>query len=388
VRSVSDRSRQSGLAQHKSGVAFSDEDADVRWAQFFRDRSNPQPGQTSFLHPDVDGPAASASIDIFYEDRPVAAAQQLATPHLLNDFAVIMIYGRFYAGGSLRQDIADMQAGMWLVAQRLEIDVARVAIIGGSWGGFEALYANAYGDAGITPLITVAMYPPADFRLMQPHFRSRTGLAETYLRPYVNRINASTGGDPDAAGVHYDGLDFNSLCAAGSSTKLRGEILVLHDENDNLVPVSQSRQLQAQCGAKAVYWPRADPLDSSAFSHGKILDTAAEPGVLSASTYANSYLHLALARSDQPSVFHFYQAQSMQNHLSLVHAAQVAGKDVSWAAPRLRELCDPRLLLLDLQLQSVTGPQMVATAVNAVWATNDTPSAVCTRLSTGLPGTL
>jgi hypothetical protein len=52
-----------------------------------------------------------------------------------------------------------------------------------------------------------------------------------------------------------------------------------------------------------------------------------------------------MARSDQPSVIYFYQPQSMQPHLALVHAAQIAGKDVSWAAPSLHEL---RLLMMDL----------------------------------------
>jgi hypothetical protein len=121
------------LTEPYASVAFSEEEVDLRWAQYFLARNNPLPGQTSFLHPDVDGPAASAAIEIFYEHRSVVAAQQLATPHLLNDFAVVMVYGKFYAGGSVTQDIADMRAGMWLVAELPEVDAGRVGIMGGKF---------------------------------------------------------------------------------------------------------------------------------------------------------------------------------------------------------------------------------------------------------------
>ncbi|MBP9087001.1 MAG: hypothetical protein KBG15_12845 [Kofleriaceae bacterium] len=75
----------------------------------------------------------------------------------------------------------------------------------------------------------------------------------------------------------------------------------------------------------------------------------------------------------------------MQAHLALIRQAQQAGKDVSFEAPRLREQCDPRLLLIESVDNAVTGAQMVATAVNAVWGTNFSPANVSAGLANGLP---
>ncbi len=369
------------LTQPYAGIEWSGEAVDTRWAGYFANRPNPQPNETQFLHEDVDGPSTNATIKILYESQPLAQAKAQALPHLLNDFSVVLVYGRFYAGGSVRNDIDDMRAGMWFVAEQANIDHARIGVLGGSWGGFEALYASAYGDVRARPLVTVALYPPADFVTMERHFASRTGLAGDYLRPYVNRIHATTGGAPATPTANYNGLTIPELCPT-STTGLPANLLVLHDDNDNLVPVEQSRSLVSKCGAEAVYWPRSEPIDPSVFSHGKILD---EPLIQSVATYAYSHLHLWLARPDQANVFYFYNPTSMRTHLELVHAAQQAGKDVSFEAPRLRELCDPRLLLIEDATHAVTGAQMVATAVNAVWGTAFTPANIAAGLASGLP---
>lgn len=369
------------LTQPYAGIDWTGEEIDTRWAGYFANRPNPQPNDSQIIHEDVDGPNTDATMKILYESQPLSQAKAQAFPHLLNDFSVVLVYGRYYAGGSVRNDIDDMRAGMWFVAEQANIDHARIGVLGGSWGGFEALYASAYGDVRARPLVTVALYPPADFVTMDPHFASRTGVARDYLRPYVNRIHAATGGAPSAPNANFHGLTIPELCPT-ATTGLPEKLLVLHDENDNLVPVEQSRTLVSKCGAEAVYWPRAEPIDISAFSHGKILD---EPQIQSVATYAYSYLHLALARPDQANVFYFYNPTSMRTHLELVHAAQQAGKDVSYEAPRLRELCDERLLLIEDATHTVTGAQMVATAVNAVWGTAFTPANIAAGLANGLP---
>ncbi len=61
--------------------------------------------------------------------------------HLWNDASVLVVFGRFYAGGSVRDDVADMAAGMWLAAELPSTDRTRIGLWGGSWGGFEALFA-------------------------------------------------------------------------------------------------------------------------------------------------------------------------------------------------------------------------------------------------------
>jgi dipeptidyl aminopeptidase/acylaminoacyl peptidase len=56
----------------------------------------------------------------------------------------------------VRDDIEDMKAGMWFVADQSDVDKTRIGVYGGSWGGFEALYATAYADPRARPLVTVA----------------------------------------------------------------------------------------------------------------------------------------------------------------------------------------------------------------------------------------
>ena len=374
------------LTQPYAGIDWTGEEVDTRWAGYFANRPNPQPGDRQIIHQDADGPNSTATTQILYEAKPIADVQSEAMPHLLNDFSVVMLYGRFYAGGSVRDDIEDMRAGMWFVAEQASVDRDRVGVLGGSWGGFEALYASAYGDVRVRPRVTVALYPPADFATMQAHFRSRPGTAGEYLIPYVNRIFASTGGPAATAGVDYRGLSIRELCPS-NAIGLPEKTIVLHDQNDNLVPIEQSQSIVTRCGADAVYWPRAEPIDPALFSHGKLLEDfgSTAPPIASAFTYAYSYLHLALARPDQTQVFYFYNPTAMQSHLSLIRQAQQAGKDVSFEAPRLRELCDPRLLLIQDGSNVVSGAQMVATAVNAVWGTSFSPANVSAGLANGLP---
>ncbi len=56
-----------------------------------------------------------------------------------------------------------MAAGMWFAAEQPQVDRTRVGIWGGSWGGFEALFAAQQADARARPRAVAALYPPSDF---------------------------------------------------------------------------------------------------------------------------------------------------------------------------------------------------------------------------------
>jgi hypothetical protein len=353
-----------------SGIDWTGEDVDTRWAGYTLDATS--------RHLDVDNPDFNGTSLIVYQPTPVATADDQAHLHLLNDFAVVQIYGRFYTGGSVRDDVADMKAGMWFVAEQDAIDKTRVGVYGASWGGFEALYATANADPRARPLATVAEFPPSDFTTLEPHFHAVTGAALDDLVPYVQRIHAGTGGAPGAVGADYSGLRVTDLCAS-----LPPKTLVLHDEHDNLVPFAQSQALLAACGGDRQFWLRTGTFDTSAFTHGPLLD---EPSPQSVVTYSLDYLTLALATSDQTQLFSFYSPVSLATHLGLVHAAQLAGRDVSFAAPRLRELADSRMVLVSFADNTVhTGRDVAATAVNAVWGTTYTAATIDAALAAGLP---
>jgi dienelactone hydrolase len=351
-----------------AGIAWTGEAVDTRWAAL-------PAGQ----HPDVDGPGYDGRSQIVYEPTTVDGASDTAKLHLLNDLSALLVYGRFYAGGSVGDDVADMRAGMWFVAEQAGVDRARIGTFGGSWGGFEALYAAAGADPRAPAAVAVAIYPPSDFATWVEHARSRTQPVRDFLEPYLRRIYATTGGPPDAPDADYGGLRLADLCPT-----LPTDTLVLHDDLDNLVPIAQSQALGARCGADAVYWPRAGAPDPGAGTHGPLGE---EPGYASYLTYAVAYLHLRLAPPSQV-VVGLAAKDAMIAHLTLVRAAAATGRDVSWAAPRLRELCDPRLYLYDLSAMPIgvrTGAAVVADAVNAVWGTSYTEATIAAALAGGLP---
>ena len=71
-----------------------------------------------------------------------------------------------------------------------------------------------------------------------------------------------------------------------------------------------------------------------------------------------------------------------------MRTAQQAGRDVAGVAPRLRDLADPRLYLLDLATMPAVvraGAAVVADAVNAVWGTSYTATTIGPAMALGLP---
>lgn len=356
-----------------ASTEWSGEAVDARWAGY----SALPDG--SFL--DRDGPGFEGTAEIVYDRLTPEDVATQATPHLYNDLGALVVFGRYHAGGSVRDDVADMAAGMWFAAEQPEVDRARVGVWGGSWGGFEALYAAQGADPRARPRVVSALYPPSDFATWIPHALTRSGPALDRLAPYVRRIYASTGGPPSAPGADYHGLHATDLCAG-----LPADTLVLHDDHDNLVPVSQTHDLVAACQVTPLYWPRQGPADPALVGHGPI----GEGALPAAGLYSLAFVHRRLATADAQFVLEFYQPSSLVDHLSAVHAAQALGRDVSDVAPRLRELIDPLIFLSDLATCATgcvtePGTAVVARVVNQVWSTHYTAATITAALATGLP---
>lgn len=340
------------------GLDWTGEEVDLRWA-----------GRAAGIYPDVDGPNYTGDHEVVYYPTSVQAAADQEFAHLINDFAVARVHARFYAGGSIADEIEDVKAGMWFLAEQPDVDRARIGVYGGSWGGFEALYASAFGDRRAAPVVTVALYPPVDFSSWAAAAAAMLEPGRSGVEGHLRRIYATTGG-PAAGGGTYDGLTTDALCAG-----LPAATLVLHDDIDNLVRIEQSERLVATCGGDAIYWRRAAGPDPSAATHGALLD---EPVFPSVSTYSLAYLHRRLAAPDAP--------DALVAHLTTVRDAQVRGEDVAFAAPRLRELCDSHMSLFNLATLTIgPGAAAVATAVNTVWGTTHNAASIDSALATGLP---
>ncbi|MCA9679448.1 MAG: hypothetical protein H6709_07060 [Kofleriaceae bacterium] len=348
------------------GIDWTGEEVDERWAA--------HPAGT---YEDVDGPGYDGSAQVVYYPTSWTDAADQEYVHLLDDFSVLRVHGRFYAGGTVVDDVEDMKAGMWFLAEQPAdaVDHGRVGVYGGSWGGFESLYASAYGDRRVAPVVTVALYPPHDFAAWSTFNEGRAEPAYGATEGHRRRIYAVTGGPPPTG--DFTGLTTEGLCAG-----LPAATLVLHDEADNLVPIAQSEHLVATCGADVVYWRRATGAAPGDASHGPLLD---EPGLPSVTTYGLTYLHRRLAAADQP-LIEVYVPTALIAHLTTVRDAQLRGADVAFAAPRLRELCDPRVYLLDLTTGTLPpGADAVAAAVDQVWGTTYTGATIDAALAAGLP---
>lgn len=353
-------------------VSWTGEALDARWATY-------QP-LANGLYLDRDGPGFDGRAAIVAERKTPLEVAEESVPHLLNDFGSLTIFGRFYAGGSVRDDIADMAAGMWFVANQPEVDRARIGIWGGSWGGFLALYAAQQADVGARPAVVSAMFPPSDFAALVGHVQSRTGAAAQMLQPYLRRVYAATGGPPTQAGTNYRGLRATDLCATLPQT------LVLHDEHDNLIPVQQTQALAASCQVETLVWPRTGPIDTSVWTHGPLLDG---PGPHAVALYSLTYLHLRMMRPDQPYLLEFYAPASLRTQLQELHDAQLAGRDVAHAVPRLYDLIDARVYLVDLSTCTSAGCSyergydVVGRMINEIWGPSS-GAAAASSLPAGL----
>jgi dipeptidyl aminopeptidase/acylaminoacyl peptidase len=170
-------------------------------------------------------------------------------------------YGRDYVErgygqwGKAMQD--DLDDGVAWLAKQGTIDPARVCIMGGSYGGYAALwgairnpetYRCAISFAGVTDIRGMLKYD-AKF-LMAPR----------YWKQWRNRIQ----GD--------DKRDLGAVSPLQQAARLSRPVLIAHGEKDSTVPVDQGRRLVAalrQRGASVLsaFYPGADhSLSSSADS--------------------------------------------------------------------------------------------------------------------------
>ena len=81
----------------------------------------------------------------------------------VHNFGVLLAYGRFYAGGDIENDRDDMVTAMRFLEASRVVDRQHVGVMGGSWGGFQALYAGAYAPSSVKPAAIVATAPLSDF---------------------------------------------------------------------------------------------------------------------------------------------------------------------------------------------------------------------------------
>lgn len=359
-----------------AGITWTGEEVDARWAAGGKG-----------LHPDVDAPAYDGDDVIAYEEQTVQMAVEGSAPWIVNGFAVIRPYARFYAGGSLEDDMQDAAAPYHfaLTLPETEIDRARIGTFGGSWGGMMAIAGAARAPEGAAPLTVVAMAPPTDFADLWAYTDALPSMypvpaqPEAFFSPYRRRIEVATGGP--APGPGFEPYSHEALCDG-----LRSRVVMPHDEWDVLIPVEQTRSLDALCPDRIepLTWYRQGPTDYAAvgLDHGPFLH---EPGFPSLMTFSYSHLVLALAPPGT-AVLTLANEEGLKAFLTTVREEQLAGGDAAEALPRLRELASTQLTAFDPVAEMMSpSADILAKAVNAVYGTTYDGTSLRAALDAGLP---
>lgn len=380
------------------GIDWSGDAIDAQWAS----RPNAASG---YSYPDVNGPGGSmASPSITYKlVSPSDELSALGFPHFLNGMSVLLIYGRFYAGGNLDSYVGDMQAGMRFLAQAPGVDATRVGVFGASWGGFEAAYTAAYAEPGVVPAVGVPIAPPLDFSVLATH--ATTGLDasvpaaalasfQTFYDPYLRRMFAATGGPPSQAGSDYSHYTGAALCP-----RLQTALLVPQDDWDTLIPVDEARAFVQGCACQAtgLWYQHLDAPPAITPSHGPMVqgvpytnDAGAQAsGYPSVFTFSFAFMYARLLPASATVLLPYGQPDMLQ-FLQSVRAWQQGGRDVGYVAARLIEFAQANVQAYDLTgiLPSPTsGATVLAGMMAQVWPNAGLdPTNVLARLqASGLP---
>ncbi len=382
------------MTQPYDGINWTGEAVDNRWAAEYNTYVAAG-GIPPMCAPDVDGPNynSKTSSTTCYTLPSNAQTGDQAFIYLWNNFSVLMTYGRFYAGGSVANDIEDTVAGLRFLGTRGEIDQAQIGIVGGSWGGFEALYASLNAPANVRPAVAAPFAPVSDFfglvnfvNTDLPNLVSAPVLKKynQFYNPYLRRFFASTGKAPN---TNYSGYTLNDLSALVSSTAM----LILHDDGDTILPAKFSHNFASANPARVEgFWYKrldAAPWETVVTEHGQIGNFITIPAYR---TFSTLYLFGKLNNAGQSPLYIPYGKQDMQTFFNNIHTYQLAARDVSWLAPRLIEMCDPAISMYELtagNLAPITsGANYIAQSLNVVWGTTLTATTVKQYLiNNGLP---
>lgn len=358
------------LSDPYSGVGWTDNAIDQKWAT----RPN---ASTGYVYADEDGPnfnpATSSSLG--YQLIPPVQVGDQGAFALLNGASVLIVHGRFYAGGTLENEVDEIVTGLRFLAEQPEVDRNRIGIFGSSWGAFEAIHGSARSPSTARPIAGVAIAPPTNFvaqlqYLQQsiPTLTSPAKLAEyqDFFDPYVRRILAS---------------NYANFSTSFLATNLKTPFLVIHDQWDTLIPHAQSVSLKEAKPAliELLQFPHETGINFNTFALDHQQSTE---GMTTESAFALAQIYLfnRIFLQAEPKMIYTDAAKLMET-IAYFRQKQLAGIDISWLKPRLVEMCAPNLSIVDSSTgESATGPLFLATAMT-LWGWNQTENTVCAYLA-------
>ncbi|HTQ29671.1 MAG TPA: hypothetical protein VMI53_00535 [Opitutaceae bacterium] len=337
------------------GLTWSGNPVDLSWASRF----NPQ----QFFYPDVNGPFfdSATSGSIVYSLPATDQIVPQGAVYLGNNVGVLFVFERFYAGGSIADNAKDTTLGLEFLAQQTGVDATHLGIFGSSWGGFEALYGAAGAPAGAVPAAGAALYPPSDFSRFYQYMTydpfnliqnpDVLGQRLKFYDPYRRRIIAGT-----IASLSPLTLNFSSFNLDYLKANLRTDFLVLQDEWDTLVPFAQSIALVATLPnrVQGLWYPHLGPPNYNTLPLGHM---PVSPGLddNSANLFTSAYLLEHLLPAGSP-ISIPYDSSDFRNFFAYMRSMGDSGADITSLAPRLADLSDPRVTLLDVSSSNPLPP--------------------------------
>jgi hypothetical protein len=337
------------------------------------------------VYPDVYGPDYNGIDEIRYTQDTIQKSVSKADQWMANGYAVAITFGRFYAGGSLANDVQDaVTPYFFAAAHQAEIDIKHIASSGGSWGGLMALFGAYAAPPEVKPEAVAALSAPnniPDLLSYVSQLYQQTDLNQDRVRgfysPYLRRINVSDTTSP----VEFDVV--STLTAKELCEQLPDNVFLAHDEWDTLIPLTQTSTLEDVCGekVKAVYWLRGSPADINihGLNHGTFSGK---------DTYADVYTFRSawiLGFLDRPQTTTFGSRVSIRQFLTDVQAAQSRGENVDFSWLPLNALIAPGLSITEeSEGRDIPGIQLLTPLINEVFNLRYSEEALRQVLQQGL----
>ncbi len=315
-----------------SGIDWSGDEIDELWVGLV-------PGR----YADRFAPDYNGVDEVPYKLLTVESATAAADIWHQHGFSTITAFGRFYQGSNLEGDILDGLAAYYLAAQVAGVQTpVELYAFGGSWGGMMALFSSHAAPESLKPRAIAAVSPlshmGAQVDYISALFDDNIAAARTFFSPYLRRIKDAMEADrlPDS----YVTLSPTDLCQG-----LPQSTLVLHDDIDSIIPVTQSEDLQRACSSRVstMIWHRttaADPTRTG-MTHG---DFNSVNGTADVRTISTAWL---LDAAQVPNRTVPASRENLQLFFGQLAEARERRDNIQFASEALRVLTAPELELID-----------------------------------------
>ncbi|AZZ36778.1 hypothetical protein CIK05_08230 [Bdellovibrio sp. qaytius] len=337
---------------------------------------------------------AATSSQIAYTYISPATAGGEGFVYSYNGLHVAIVYGRYYAGSSVKDDVENVKNGLkFLHSEATLVDTSRIGLYSGSWGGLGVLYGTAASTLTPAPKALSILYPASDVKKLQtyigtdvPAQTSNTtviGAYNTFFDPYLRRIDKATD-DMVGQATRYDTYSHPSLAGITS------DVFIAHDDWDTLIPVSNTVSLLSTLtlSVKTKYFHRHNSnivRDTFALGHTQGTDTMGRSALM-----GWTYVYLLNELIPNTTGRHaFYNSTDLVTQFNHVKAMYDLGKDTSFYNGVLAQLCAANLGMVDTSggQPTVDGASILVALMNnlyqGAWATNG--PAACAKLTTNPP---